>query len=301
MKTNFLFKTGAIALVALMAATVVISCKKNNGNTDTPVDNASALTKEEQIGIAKAGFSPTGAYKTNGGYIVEGDIFLKPSDLVTQAGLIKELASGRPRTEQYKTTNQVTGLPRVLKIKVNAGEAQKVFTDATKEAIKRYNDLGLKLSLTLLDSGSVTTEDILIKGETFSDPRVLGQSAGFPDASGNPATPIKLSNTHYNKNFTNNDLLATVVAHEIGHAIGFRHTDYADRTYSCGLTPWESFLRMLGISVGNEGDGGVGAIHIPGTPVGGEPGSWMLACSDGTNRPFTANDIIAIQALYPKN
>ena len=300
MKTNLIIKSGVITLAVMMATTIVISCKKNANNTDVPTETGSVLTKEEQLGIAKAGFSPTGAFKADGGYIVEGDIFLKPSDLVTQAALIKELQSGKPVTEQYKTTFQVSGLPRVLKIKVSAGAAQKVFTDATTEAIKRYNDLGLELTLTLLDSASATTEDILIKGETFSDPRVLGQSAGFPDANGNPATPIKLSNTHYNKDFTNNNLLATVVAHEIGHAIGFRHTDYADRTYSCGLTPWEAFLRQLGISVGNEGDGGVGAIHIPGTPVGGEPGSWMLACSDGTNRPFTASDVVAIKALYPK-
>lgn len=300
MKTNYLFKSGAIALAVLMSTAVVISCKKNTNNSENPAENTSVLSKDEQISIAKAGFSPTGAYKADGGYIVEGDIFLKPADLAGHAALIKELASGKPRTEQYKTTYQVTGLPRVLKIKVNAGAAQKVFTDATKEAIKRYNDLGLKLTLNLLDSGSVTVEDILIKGETFSNPDVLGQSAGFPDANGNPATPIKLSNTHYNKDFTNNNLLATVVAHEIGHAIGFRHTDYADRSYSCGLSPWDAFLKSLGIEVGNEGDGGVGAIHIPGTPVAGEPGSWMLACSDGTNRPFTASDIVAIKALYPK-
>ncbi|MBO9673111.1 MAG: hypothetical protein J7577_06690 [Sphingobacteriaceae bacterium] len=300
MKKQTKFRIAIASGIVLIFVAAITSCKKNQKETEIPKVEESGLSKVDQISIAKAGFSPTNAIKTDGGFIVEGDIFLKTTDLERQQTFIKKVVSKEATTEQYRTTNQVTGLPRVIKIKVNAGTAQTVFTNATKEAIKRYNDLGLKLTFTLLDSNSITKEDILIKGESFSDPNVLGQSAGFPDANGNPASPIKLSNTHYDKNFTNNNLLATVIAHEIGHAIGFRHTDYADRTYSCGLTPWDAFLRLFGIQVGNEGDGGVGAIHIPGTPLGGEPGSWMLACSDGSNRPFTASDIVAIKALYPK-
>jgi hypothetical protein len=59
-----------------------------------------------------------------------------------------------------------------------------------------------------------------------------------------------------------------------------------NRAFSCG-------------SGGNEGDGGVGAILIPGTPSDPEKGSWMLAClSSTTNRPFTQNDITALTYLY---
>ena len=28
--------------------------------------------------------------------------------------------------------------------------------------------------------------------------------------------------------------IATILAHEVGHCIGFRHTDYMNRGYSCG-------------------------------------------------------------------
>ena len=76
------------------------------------------------------------------------------------------------------------------------------------------------------------------------------------------------------------------MTHEIGHCLGLRHTDYFNRSLSCG-------------SGGNEGDGGVGANHIPGTPTGFDANSIMLACfsssEDGEFGPF---DIKALEYLY---
>ena len=109
-------------------------------------------------------------------------------------------------------------------------------------------------------------------------------SAGFP-TGGNPYPEVK-----FNKQYSNYGagFLATVLAHEIGHCIGFRHTDWMNRSYSCGTG-------------GSEGQQttGVGAVLIPGTPSGPDSGSWMLAClSSTTNRPFNNNDKTALNYLY---
>lgn len=82
--------------------------------------------------------------------------------------------------------------------------------------------------------------------------------------------------------------IASIIAHEMGHCIGFRHTDYFDRSISCGG------------GTSNEGDGGVGANHIPGTPTGASLNaqSWMLSCTDGSDRPFNNDDQTALDYLY---
>ena len=79
------------------------------------------------------------------------------------------------------------------------------------------------------------------------------------------------------------------MAHEIGHCIGFRHTDWFNRSISCGGFP------------ANEGEGSIGAVHIPGTPTGADLSSFMLSCipfSQGVDRPFTTADKVALDYLY---
>ena len=76
-----------------------------------------------------------------------------------------------------------------------------------------------------------------------------------------------------------------VIAHELGHCIVFRPTDYMNRS-SCGQNA-------------NEGTAEAGAIHIPGTPtvVSGNYKSWMMACTDGSPN-FSSSDGVALQYVY---
>src|SRR5205085_2108446 len=147
---------------------------------------------------------------------------------------------------------------------------------AVDAAIARYNAQNLQLTFSRVSSG----ENIAIN--TVNGGNYIA-SSGFP-TGGNPYSSVTY-NLHY-INIGANTVTSTI-CHEIGHCIGFRHTDYMDRSYSCGG------------GYANEGASSIGAILINGTPSGPDPNSWMLACiGSGVNRPFNANDKTALYYIY---
>jgi len=154
-------------------------------------------------------------------------------------------------------------------------------------AISRYNAENLTLSFQRVTSSAGA--DIVMTRLSKRNERqgVLG-SAGFPTASGDPYGEIKMSGVLESNYGLSTGGIATIIGHEIGHCIGFRHTDYFDRSISCGG------------GTSNEGDGGVGANWIPGTPTGASAAdnSYMLACTDGSDRPYNADDKTALDYLY---
>ncbi|MFN0013070.1 MAG: M57 family metalloprotease [Saprospiraceae bacterium] len=226
--------------------------------------------------ITNLGFSADGAFAYEDGVIVEGDIFLTKEDLARGT---MDLANSLliADEEQYHTTNLVTGTPRTIVVSTSGNNITAALSTAINDAINRYN--AENLSLTFVRGGSSGGGNINIR--VVNTGQYIA-SAGFP-SGGNPYHEIKYAKTYNNYS---NGFMTTVLAHEMGHCIGFRHTDYMNRSYSCGTG-------------GNEGSSGVGAIHIPGTPTGPDAASWMLAClSATTNRPFNANDKIALAYLY---
>ena len=254
-----------LSMAALAAAVVMVSCQQDESLTSKEISQAT-LDK-----ISALGFSTQDVQLADNGYLVEGDIMLHDHDL----------DNARTRThlnaanvEQYRTTNLVSA-PRTISVSVS-GTVPAAFSTAVNNALARYNAENLGITFTRVASGGNINIRIV-------NTRQYIASAGFP-SGGNPYNEIKYAKTYttYSDGF-----MTTVVAHEIGHCIGFRHTDYMDRSYSCGG------------STANEGASSVGAIHIPGTPTVADPGSWMLAClSASTNRPFNNNDKTALGYLY---
>lgn len=225
--------------------------------------------------ISNLGFDKTGVQRTEGGYLVEGDIVLT-EDYLNQRPTSPNMIIAQE--EQYHTFNLVKA-PRTITVSVS-GSVPSGFLPAVDEAIARYNKENLQLTFSRVASnGNIVIS--MVTGASYI------ASAGFPTNNGAPYNRISYNTTYAGSNYSQ-EFKATVIAHEIGHCIGFRHTDYMNRRYSCG-------------SGGNEGQtkNGVGAVHIPGTPTGPDAASWMLAClSSTTNRPFNANDKIALDYIY---
>lgn len=226
--------------------------------------------------IADLGFNNQNVQRTEGGYIVEGDIFVEATDL-SAAAYKQVLRVGE--VEQYRTTNLVAvNGSRVITVSLDYGLPTS-YAQALDVALERYNDEGLSITFKRVSRNG----DIVIRKAPGSAGYLA--SAGFP-RNGNPHNQI-LVNSRYMGVRPDQPYLATILAHEIGHCIGFRHTDYMDRSYSCGGAYY------------NEGQSTVGAIFIPGTNPDADPNSWMLSCiGTGDDRPFNANDKTALDYLY---
>ncbi|HEY1200712.1 MAG TPA: M57 family metalloprotease [Niastella sp.] len=255
-------------MLMAVSGVMFIACRKNVATEQVASPSEEALAKIYALGFSNKNVS----MDEEGNYVVEGDIVLSQADLNARPEL-QFLRVGAE--EQYRTYNLVTALPRVIKVSVSS-KLPSSFKAALDEALGRYNAENLTITFQRVNSNA----DISIV-------KAAGNylaSAGFP-SGGNPYYQVKVNSSALSGQ--PQSMIASVLAHEIGHCIGFRHTDYMDRSFSCGG------------QVVNEGASTVGAVFIPGTNANPDPDSWMLSCiSYGQNRPFNANDKVALGYLY---
>ncbi|MEO1515817.1 MAG: M57 family metalloprotease [Bacteroidota bacterium] len=206
-------------------------------------------------------------------FLVEGCIAM------TEEELHGHIMAAGDNTRQYRTRNLVT--PRTLTVigytAGSFGLTSKMQT-ALRWAVANYNRLGLTINFSLSFSGS-TNADIVVYQNTLNSG--AGGQAGFPSL-GNPFKWVQIFSGMESRSTNVNE---HVITHEIGHCIGLRHTDYFSRA-SCGQNV-------------NEGDGGVGAIPIAGTPTGIDWESVMLACfNNNEDGEFGGFDVTALRAVY---
>lgn len=211
-------------------------------------------------------------------YVLEGDIRVPETQM--EEMLNSDLFGIGAVQEQYRTSNLVSNNQTITVLGYTGGSnaLDNTMRTALQWSVNNFNRLNIGLNFTLAFGTNFQAFDMVVYRVGGGG----GGSAGFP-SGGQPNKFIQIQSgtSSFGTNTTEH-----VITHEMGHSVGLRHTDYFNRSLSCGTG-------------GNEGSAGVGAILIPGTPSGFDANSIMLSCfAANEDGEFGNFDVVALEFLY---
>jgi hypothetical protein len=292
------------ALTLSVFALVFTACEKDNISDDVSnlgedviinmnkLGNRSFVTDKGLLNSIRSldidvGLISEGDFHLPGG-AVEQRIYIGSDISFTIKELNKLIEAHSGLAKQYRTFNLVTANNQTINILGYIGGSQALTSKAQTaliRAVANFNNISnMTLDFNLTFGTNFQAADMVVYDNTVNNPGGTGGVAGFPNSSGQPNKFVQI----YGIEQFSTNVNEHVITHEVGHSIGFRHSDWFDRL-SCPAS-----------SQGNEGTGSDGAVHIPGTPTGRDLTSVMQACfSTSVSGNFNGNDLTALRFMYP--
>lgn len=240
---------------------------------------------ELKIFLEKNNFTYETIKKSGDSYLIDGDIILSRESILSSP--LPKMQKGGISPENLHAYNSlITSSPYNYKtITIGFDSTIPTTSDylnyrtATEEAIEEYNQIrNLRLKFEIITTG---TPDITITSQqhpdfTWDEAPYTIAVAHFPSA-GNPGIKVHINPTYEDLEEMTDLTKKYTMAHELGHTIGFRHTNY--------LTSDHSSTHSTASNVKGTGNS--------------DPNSVM---NGGAVHPWTAFsylDLLAMRTLYP--
>jgi hypothetical protein len=259
------------------------ACQKNTIESDTPAPSNDSSPLYQQL--IKAGFSKDHIQDIGEHYLVEGDMLFnkKNTDMeFFEEYFKKELSPAEDKNARHWVTPTLVSNYNIENIKMDISEFSsglEIYDWRKSSATAMTYWAGIaNTSINFVRYFSVFSGDrfINVVDDAGSLPNNVIAAAEWP-TSGNPGFQIRV-----NLDFLNNATVSSGqriynLVHEIGHCIGFRHSDLNNNTEAQN-----------------------GAIPVPTTSAGIDNNSVMKAGTALNSwAGFSSDDIVAAQTVYP--
>jgi hypothetical protein len=254
------------------------ACKgSSEQNFVNPSSNAAKVEPNEELlqFIKNLGFSESAIKDVGDSYLVGGDMSF-PKNTILETNPERHTDPKSLQTRQYGMQNYV-GFNRQPNITIRVDDSLNGILGPITDAINAYNGIpNCRLNFNLTTNA---TADLLINNG-FVDVDVCGGAR--PPANGRIGSLIRIDLNLITNARLDNDQIRRLIIHELGHAVGLRHTNW----------------RLLGEAAAITDDNTM-ATNIFGTTTDDDAQSVFNGETCGIlPADFSPQDILALQELY---